>query len=449
MKKTESHHEDLLNGGLELVKKFDTLFQQDSKSSRLNEWSVRVLETPDKIYVIRTSHGIAGGKKITSDVEIREGKNLGRKNQTSPKEQALFEAESDFKKKIKRGYQLGPPQHEQEEPLHASKKKDDGSPQKSKSRRRVIKPMLAHEFKLDETPLRCPVFIQTKLDGVRCLIWIDDEGNIVFQSRNNTIFQPFEHIIDDARRLLSCMQEEHPEKIVLDGELYRHGFDFSKITSTVRRMKTKHPDLLQLQFYVYDWFNLDADKNREPYSERYLLLRRSFEKICHELRNIIFTETKEASNRDEILKLHQLYTSLPVPFEGIIIRSPGGIYKNGGRSRDLLKYKTFHDAEFLVLGYEEGKGLLKETPVFICQTNSSPIRTFNVVLRGSIQEKKEIFQKADDYKGKMITVKFQSLSEDGVPRFPVGIGFRDFEGDEDNEDNEDNEDDHDQDKGRK
>jgi len=29
-----------------------------------------------------------------------------------------------------------------------------------------------------------------------------------------------------------------------------------------------------------------------------------------------------------------------------------------------------------------------------------------------------------DYYGKQLTVKYQELSADGIPRFPIGLGFR-------------------------
>jgi len=32
-----------------------------------------------------------------------------------------------------------------------------------------------------------------------------------------------------------------------------------------------------------------------------------------------------------------------------------------------------------------------------------------------------------DYYGKWLTVKYQELSKDGIPRFPVGISFRNYE----------------------
>ena len=38
-----------------------------------------------------------------------------------------------------------------------------------------------------------------------------------------------------------------------------------------------------------------------------------------------------------------------------------------------------------------------------------------------------MFKNGDKYMGKMLTVKYQNLTDLGVPRFPVGIAFRDYE----------------------
>ena len=49
---------------------------------------------------------------------------------------------------------------------------------------------------------------------------------------------------------------------------------------------------------------------------------------------------------------------------------------------------------------------------------------FSVVPKGTIKQKQKWFKKADKYIGKLITVKYQRLSKDGIPEFPVGIGLR-------------------------
>ena len=41
--------------------------------------------------------------------------------------------------------------------------------------------------------------------------------------------------------------------------------------------------------------------------------------------------------------------------------------------------------------------------------------------------RKALFKYGRDYIGEMLTVRYQELTDDGVPRFPVGIAIRDYE----------------------
>jgi DNA ligase-1 len=97
-----------------------------------------------------------------------------------------------------------------------------------------------------------------------------------------------------------------------------------------------------------------------------------------------------------------------------------GVYKHG-RSKDLLKYKLFKDDEFEVVGHHEGQGGI---PIFECNIKD---KTFSVAMKGTTESKKERMDNVTEFYGKLLTVKYQELSADGIPRFPVGIAFRDYE----------------------
>ena len=101
---------------------------------------------------------------------------------------------------------------------------------------------------------------------------------------------------------------------------------------------------------------------------------------------------------------------------------PDGEYELAQRSRGLLKYKDFQDAEFEIIGASEGSGKFKGCVIWKCATESSG--EFDVVPKGTLEQKKEWFEKKKDFIGKMLTVKFQSFSNKGIPEFPVGLGTR-------------------------
>ena len=102
-----------------------------------------------------------------------------------------------------------------------------------------------------------------------------------------------------------------------------------------------------------------------------------------------------------------------------MVRIPSGLYKQQCRSKDLLKYKHFKDDEFKVVGVHEGNGGIA---VFECITPSG--RTFGVNMKCTKEQKQDYLANFEEYRGKMLTVKYQELTDDGVPRFPVGNEFR-------------------------
>ena len=81
------------------------------------------------------------------------------------------------------------------------------------------------------------------------------------------------------------------------------------------------------------------------------------------------------------------------------------------------------DAEFEVVGHHEAKFGLP-VPVFDCKAGD---KTFGVMMKGDFESRADRMKNITDYYGKLLTVKFQELSSDGIPRFPVGISFRDYE----------------------
>jgi DNA ligase-1 len=259
-----------------------------------------------------------------------------------------------------------------------------------------IKPMLAIE--MEEKLVKFPAYVQPKLDGIRCIIY-QTYNKIIFQSRQNKLFEPFLHLLPDLEKIF-----KHQPDLILDGELYCHGLGFEAVTSMVRRAKTRHPDVEKINYVIYDCVN------SESYSSR-------MNKINIFLKHVFFIETIEVTKMTEIEDAHFHYTDYG--YEGIMIRG-NGLYKHG-RSKDLLKYKKFKDSEYLVVGHTEGTGAHAGTAIFTCQSES---KTFNVVMNGPLEKRREMLKCVNDYYGKYLTVKYQELSVDGIPRFPIGLGFR-------------------------
>jgi DNA ligase-1 len=352
----------------------ETLYNISPSTNRIKQWNISVQE--NKIII---QHGFVDSKMVIHE-QICEGKNIGKKNETTPEEQAMLEAKSQWDKKIKSGYVT----------YDKIKTTSNELP--------VYFPMLAAEFsdKID----KYPCYAQPKLDGIRCIVFRYN-NEIIFQSRNNTIFQSFPHLLLE----LNGFFLKNPN-IILDGELYVHGLGFQKITSIVR--KKSHPELSKIQYHIYDL--IDTSKK---YEDRYELLI-NYLNVDNYLKLV---KTYEVKSRNEMDKLHTEFVK--EGYEGIMLRNPHGLYKQKNRSKDLIKYKHFKDADYVIVGHHEGTGGI---PVFECVNNDN--KKFSVNMKCTMEEKREMMENVTQYYGKKLIVKYQELSEDNIPRFPVGIGIR-------------------------
>jgi DNA ligase-1 len=418
------------------IKTFPTLYSTHIETGRTKQWSICVDDYGDDVFVLVSTHGLEGGAQVTHEKEITEGKNIGRSNETTPREQALLEAERDWNKKMKQGY--APRMSAGDAAKAAAVPETAALKTKKASNNQIgplqLKPMLADKFTTGKTVLKFPVYLQPKLDGIRCLVYrhpVTDE--LVFQSRSNTQFDAPKHISDCVEMMWQFFRE--PKNLVLDGELYCHGMDFRTITSAVRRGSTEHPKLKMIQYHMYDCFYAGAAnvaQNKIPYAERYGILQLGYNSAMEEDEErfgtaIQLVETKIAKSLDAIQKAHTHYTEMDPPYEGVMIRSRDGVYKQNNRSKDLLKFKSFEDEEFIVVGHHEGTGDHTGTPIWECRSKVCPDKIFSVTMKGTIESRKEMFKNVKSYYGKELTVQYQEISDEGIPRFPVGIAFRDYE----------------------
>ena len=203
----------------------------------------------------------------------------------------------------------------------------------------MIKPMLAHKVGKKDIDFYDKVFLQPKLDGVRCIFTKDGAF-----SRTGKQFKNVAHLEYD----LADFFEDHPFTI-LDGELYNHKLknDFEKIISLVRKTKPTKDDRLDaqhlVQYHVYDtmasFVNYEA---RYDWLVANLPIARSMTLIINPI-VISMTQAKE---------MHKMY--LEQGYEGSMLRT-NGFYEQK-RSYNLQKFKDFHDTEATIIDYVPGKG---------------------------------------------------------------------------------------------
>jgi ATP-dependent DNA ligase len=348
--------------------------------------------------------GQENGKMQTSVLEYTKGKYIGKKNETTPLEQCTNETQRKWiDKKEKEGYK------EENDAANDGAKDNDG----------VVAdryyPMLAKTYDPDDKKNKIvyPCHLQPKLDGLRCIVYTDSAGSVVFQSREGGHFVSMGHLIPE----LSSIFEEHPS-VVFDGELYTTDIPFEELAGLIKKQKISAADKIRLRdvhYHIYDLIPSDT----QPFHARYETLQA----ILHEsYQHIDLVPTHIVHSIDEFKKWFKEYTTKH-QMEGVMLRNSDGIYVQKHRSDDLQKYKEFLEEEFEIVGFKEGDGRDKGCVIWECQTPEK--RRFYVRPKGTLKMRQDLFKHGNDYIGAKLTVIFQEKSEQGVPRFPIGKSIRD------------------------
>lgn len=343
---------------------------------------------------IVTTYGQVDGKIQSTRDSIKSGKNLGRKNATGAAEQAQMEAMARWEKKKKAGY-VGS--------IESAEKGQVGDEIEG-----GIVPMLAkvyedHSLKIGNKE----VAVQPKLDGGRMIAVIAEDFSVSLWTRTRKRIYSMNHVAD---RLATVAKKKNWKNLELDGEAYLHGKDnFEQLMSAFRKERTT-PESEKLQYWVYDCVRDENFKNRLGFIADLHLIGGSMVRLV---------DTDFVTGEDKIMELHEKHVS--AGYEGAMVRLLDRPYENK-RSDQLLKLKKFLDEEFTILGLEEGRGkLIGHCGAFVCCAGEE---NFRVKMSGELSRLKEYWENQEKYVGQLLTVKFQSKTAYGVPRFPVGLRIR-------------------------
>jgi len=281
-----------------------------------------------------------------------------------------------------------------------------------------IKPMLARSYKADRAADLFPAFAQPKLDGYRCLAIHQPNRPALLFSRNQKSFS-VPHIADAVLRMISLhdLLLAKDQNIILDGELYLHGCSFGDVQSLITR--EGHPDQTKLSYYIYDCF-LPNDPNARMGTRQQIL-------------DAIITKYRYEHKRNDLVRVPNIRVNTPAQYdkahslfveqeyEGSILRTMGTVYEQK-RSSSLLKRKDFLEGDYYISEINRGQGKNANAAIFTCLTPQR--EEFTVTAHGNYEEKSIPIIHPKRYLGKFLTVKYQELTEDGIPRFPVALGLK-------------------------
>ena len=376
---------------------FPKLYGLPSNGKKIKEWYIGVYKEENRVFIKRV-HGYTDCKMQESVKEISKGKNIGKKNETTPFQQATNEAQSLWKKQIDSGYVENLDNLEENE---------------------NILPMLAHDFHKREKDISFPCFAQPKLDGVRLLAKVNSLTEISFISRTGKEITTLNHIDLELKLIIKKLPEQY-FPFYIDGELFTFDLPFEEISGLFRKLD-KDERINQLEFHIFDIFKDDTT----IFIDRLVTMNQFNTEIDKSkmIKSLVMVDTIVCNSKEEIFEIHGKY--LQNHYEGLILRNKCGLYKSNYRSKDLQKYKEFFDDEFEITGAQSGVGLEQDCAIFTCKNNSG--QEFAVRPRGTRELRKEYLKNKDKLIGKQLTVRYQNLSESGIVRFGVGIAIRDYE----------------------
>ena len=311
--------------------------------------------------------------------------------------------------------------------------------------------------------------LQAKLDGIRARVWRIN-GEIKIYSRENN---PHPWLDTYIRPEIDTLLNYLPSGAGLDCELYNPAMSFNEVTSAVKTYKTKHPKNDNLFLYIFDLIVLNTSFDR-----RIELLRNAYaESTSHHIfKRLVILDHTVIHNETLIKLYHDEFVKLG--YEGMIMRRLLGpsykmskeqleakemelesdLSKQGykgvslkssvsnkmkelglsltqkeieetwykpGRNNNLLKVKSFIDEEATVIDIIQGEG--RETELAILVVEDIRKNRFSVRPRGSFEDRKMWLEHKKLFINKRYTIRYFELTEYGVPRFPVGVAFRDYE----------------------
>lgn len=233
-------------------------------------------------------------------------------------------------------------------------------------------------------------YMSEKLDGVRAY-WT---GETFLSRQGNKFLAP------------AWFTEGFP-KTPLDGELWIDRKTFQQTVSIVRRQDGSE-DWKRVRYVVFD-----SPTEPGTFEQRLKAIQTSgLEKNAAQLQILA---QSICNGTDSLRKELQRIEALGG--EGLMLRQPDSKYEFG-RSSTLLKVKTFHDADAVVLGHQPGKGRHKGRlgALLVAMPNGTQF----AVGTGFSDAQRA----APPAIGSTITYRFQELTDGGVPRFPSFVRER-------------------------
>jgi DNA ligase-1 len=188
-------------------------------------------------------------------------------------------------------------------------------------------------------------WVSRKLDGVRCLAITDEEGQCKLYSRMGKEFTTLDKVKDaiEATGIINS---------VFDGEIClvdeKGNEDFQGIMKQLRRKDHQIENPAYMIFDMLHKPNFDKGKSTDILSDRLCKLRGWLQGRFINNNILRYTEQFQITDNDHFNYWSEM--SNQEGWEGVMLRKD--VTYEGKRTKNLLKVKKFHDAEYTVVDFD-------------------------------------------------------------------------------------------------
>lgn len=194
-------------------------------------------------------------------------------------------------------------------------------------------------------------YITMKLDGNRFIVQVDTQGNKTAYSRNGLPLDGYEEFLN---QLVLANDTIYDGEILYSDDTLTSEERFRKTNEIVRSKGVKDKDLLQ--YHIFDVVSnseLRGFAKPKIYSERRAILDSMIENKYQKIVKVLYKGMID----NNVFELLDRVTEQGN--EGLMGNLANGEYQFGKRSKNILKFKKFHDVDLLCIGVTEGEGKYK------------------------------------------------------------------------------------------
>lgn len=284
---------------------------------------------------------------------------------------------------------------------------------------KVYNVALANKYDSKKHKLDNDWIIQRKCDGCRCNV-IKKDGIVKCYSRQGKEFTTLNNLINE-------LKDKMPDNTVFDGEICivdKNGNEsFQDIMKLIKRKDYTIENPMLLCFDMLTLEEFENGSGTTKYTDRVTKLKDWYKqyKVLKTMSILNYERFSQEALKNWEDKVKEYN------WEGLMFRKDIG-YENG-RTNNLLKYKKFQDAEYIVKGVE--KGIVQDVVNGVV-TKIEAVGSLIIEHRGnqvnvgtglSLEQRKRWLEHPEEIIGKQITVKFfeemQDQNGNWSLRFPV------------------------------